>query len=175
MSRDEFNAKVKHDLAKRASFVCSNPKCRALTIAPTETDTNGVLYIGKAAHIRAAAAGGPRFDSGMSTAQRGAIENAIFLCSSCADLVDRNGGRDFSVDELHRWKIQHEKWVRAHLNLRLDAPLSQVAGTHEAVGVGEVTALDIQSPSIIKPGTISRASGAGRVTATRIGHPKESS
>lgn len=175
MKRDEFPEQIKLALAKRASFVCSNPDCRALTIAPADSDATSVLYIGKAAHICAAAGGGPRFDQNMTATERSAIENAIFLCSSCADMIDRNNGRDFSVADLRRWKMQHEEWVRAHLNLRRDAPLTQVSGTHEAVGVGEVTALDIQGAAIVKPGTISRAAGAGNVTATRIGPPKERS
>jgi hypothetical protein len=173
MARDDFAEGVKLALAKRASFVCSNPDCRALTVAPADSDAKSVLYIGKAAHVCAASAGGPRFDKRMTPEQRAAIENAIFVCSSCADLIDRNNGADFSVEDLHRWKKQHEEWVRAHLNLRRDSALTEVSGTHEAVGVGDVTALDIQTAVIIKPGTISRAAGAGTVTATRIGPPKE--
>lgn len=173
MARDEFSNAVKLALAKRASFVCSNPDCRALTVAPADSDANSVLYIGKAAHIRAAAEGGPRFDPVMTSEQRSAIENAIFLCGSCADLIDRNKGSDFSAETIHQWKRRHEEWVRSHLNLRREVPLTEVSGTHEAVGVGEVTGLDIQTAVIIKPGTVSRAVGTGTVTATRIGPPKE--
>jgi hypothetical protein len=172
LKRDEFLEPIKLALAKRASFVCSNPDCRALTVAPADSDAKSVLYIGKAAHICAAATGGPRFDQNMTAVERSSIENAIFLCGSCADMIDRNGGQDFSVADLHHWKKQHEEWVRAHLNLRRDAALTQISGTHEAIGVGEVTALDIQGPAIIKPGTISRAAGTGNVTATRVGPVK---
>ena len=100
MARDDFSEAVKTALGKRASYVCSNPDCRALTIAPADSDASKVLYIGKAAHICAASAGGPRYDPNMSSDQRKAIENAIFLCSSCAEMIDRNGGADFSTAQI---------------------------------------------------------------------------
>jgi hypothetical protein len=173
MARDDFPETVRTNLGKRASYICSNPECRVLTIAPADSDVSKVLYIGKAAHVCAAAEGGPRYDQNMSAEQRRAIENAIFLCSSCADMIDRNGGADFSVTLLRNWKSQHEIWVRANLNRQLAPSVTTVAGTHVAHGVGHVTALNIQGPAIIKPGTISRASGVGTVTATRIGSPQE--
>ena len=105
----------------------------------------------------------------MSAESRADIANAIFLCSNCADMIDKNAGADFPIPRLREWKNQHEEWVRDNLNRRVDSPLSVVAGTHEATGVGEVTALDLQGPTIIKPGTISKASGRGTVTGTRIG------
>jgi hypothetical protein len=170
-SRDEFSPAVKEILCKRASYVCSNPDCRALTISPSDSDASKFLYIGKAAHITSAGRGGPRYDKSIDSAQRGAIENAIFLCSSCADMVDKNGGVDFPVPMLREWKRQHEAWVRANLNRRVDAPLAIIDGTHEAHGVGSVTGLDIQGPAHLKPGTRSVATGIGNITGTRIGVP----
>jgi len=173
MARDDFPEPVKIALAKRASYVCSNPECRALTVAPADADAMKVLYIGKAAHICAAAEGGSRFDLSMSPDERRAITNAVFLCSSCADMIDRNGGADFPVVLLRSWKEQHEAWVRANLNRKPDAPLSLVSGRHEAHGQGEVTGLDIQGAAIIGPGTVVKATGQGVVTGTRIGPPRK--
>jgi hypothetical protein len=85
-------------------------------------------------------------------------------------MIDKNAGTDFPVARLKQWKSQHEEWVRSNLNRRVDSPLSVVAGMHEATGVGNITALDIQGSAIIRPGTISKATGQGDVTATRIGH-----
>jgi len=45
----------------------------------------------------------------------------------------------------------------------------EVAGIHEASGIGIVTALDIKGPAKIKPGTVSKASGIGNITGTKIG------
>jgi hypothetical protein len=136
-------------------------------------DASNVLYIGMASHICAASEGGPRFDASTTTEERKGIENGIFLCSSCADMIDRNNGADFSPQQLRTWKTQHDEWVRANLNKRPDSALSVIAGTHEATGVGKVTGLDIQGPALIKPGTVSKATGAGEVTGTRIGRPRE--
>jgi hypothetical protein len=169
LARDDFPQPIRDATARRASYVCSNPECRALTIAPADADASKVLYIGKVAHISAAASGGPRYDASITPEARMHISNAIFLCSSCADMIDKNAGTDFSVARLKQWKSQHEEWVRSNLNRRVDSPLSVVAGMHEATGVGNITALDIQGSAIIRPGTISKATGQGNVTATRIG------
>jgi len=105
----------------------------------------------------------------MTVEQRKDIANAIFLCSNCATMIDRNGGADFPPNLLNAWKTQHETWVRGNLNKRPDSPISVVGGTHEAHGRGKVTGLDIEGPAIITPGTVSRASGEGEITGTRIG------
>ena len=118
MARDDFASDVIDALKKRAAFICSNPDCRAQTIAPSGEDESKYLYIGKAAHITAAAESGPRYDPNMASEDRKSISNAIFLCSSCADLIDKNNGLDFPVDKLKAWKAEHEKWVSSNLNKR---------------------------------------------------------
>jgi hypothetical protein len=102
----------------RAGFICSNPVCRANTVAAAESDDDSVVCLGKAAHIAAAAAGGPRFDAQMLPSERASILNAIYLCAACADLIDKNGGADYSSELLQEWKGQHETWVRSNLNKR---------------------------------------------------------
>ncbi|MEG4301774.1 hypothetical protein [Microcoleus sp. D3_18a_C4] len=114
--RDNFDSKTIDTLAKRASYICSRPECKALTICRSDTISDKSMYIGKAAHITAAAVGGPRYDESLSVEQRRAIENAIFLCSSCADMIDKNNGVDFPTEVLRNWKLQHEEWVRCNLN-----------------------------------------------------------
>ncbi len=118
VKRDDFSKSVIEALGKRASFICSNPDCRAQTLAPSESEEGKYLYIGKAAHICAAAPGGPRYYPEMSPEDRCAITNGIFLCSNCADLIDKNNGADFPAARLHEWKVIHEKWVSENLNKR---------------------------------------------------------
>ncbi|WGR95801.1 hypothetical protein MTX26_08925 [Bradyrhizobium sp. ISRA443] len=64
--------------------------------------------IGVAAHIRAAAPGGPRFDASQTPAERSSIRNALWLCGSCSILIDKNAGLDFSIHELEEWKSRAE-------------------------------------------------------------------
>lgn len=80
--RDDFDRKTIDILAKRASYICSNPNCRSLTLCPSEKDPEKYIFIGKGAHITAASMNGPRFDSSFSFEQRSSIENGIFLCSN---------------------------------------------------------------------------------------------
>lgn len=116
MPRDDFSAPVKSALRMRAALICSNPNCRKQTAAPSESDPESFVCLGKAAHITAAAQGGPRYNHAISTEARKAISNAIYLCGSCADLIDKNCGIDFPELILSKWKEQHELWVRENLN-----------------------------------------------------------
>ena len=116
--RDNFPKVVVDALGKRAAFICSNPNCRAQTLAPSDSEPAKYLYIGKAAHICAAAEGGPRYKREMAAAERAGIGNAIFLCSGCADMIDKNNGADFPEAMLRQWKADHENWVAQNLNKR---------------------------------------------------------
>ena len=172
-NRDDFSAKVRDALAKRASYICSNPDCRSITVAASAADPEKFLYVGKAAHITAAAPSGPRYDPSLTANERSGVDNGIFLCATCADLIDRNEGADFSAQTLRTWKADHELWTRGNLNKSNLSLLSTIDGTHAARGVGRVTGLDLQGPATIKPGTVVTAEGIGEVTATRVGPPKE--
>jgi hypothetical protein len=114
--RDGFTTQTIEALKKRAAFICSNPDCRVMSVAPSEADELKALYVGKAAHICAASVGGPRYDSEMTSDQRKHISNGIFLCSNCATMIDNNHGADFTVEQLKEWKSVHEEWIRENLN-----------------------------------------------------------
>jgi hypothetical protein len=63
--------------------------------------------IGVAAHICAAAPGGPRFDPAMSPQARASIDNGIWLCNNCSRKVDNDTDR-FTVPLLTQWKQNAE-------------------------------------------------------------------
>lgn len=109
MARDEFSAATKRVLAERAAYFCSSPLCYKLTIGPHSDDLRS-LRSGHAAHIRAAAANGPRFDRDQTPEQRRAAANGIWLCRECGDLVDKDDS-DHTVDQLERWKRDHEAMI----------------------------------------------------------------
>ena len=170
--RDEFSPKTKEIISKRASFICSNPDCRSLTLYPSDAEPNKFIYIGKVAHITAASQQGARFESSLTPEQRSSSDNGIFLCSNCADMIDKNNGVDFTVALLKKWKNEHEKWVKDNLNQSVTSPVSIIDGEHYTKGKGQVTGIDAQEPVLIKPGTKSVAEGEGNITATRIAYNK---
>ena len=55
---DDFHRKIVEVLAKRASYICSNPDCRAFTIAPSSEYDDYFIYNCIASHITAASSGG---------------------------------------------------------------------------------------------------------------------
>jgi len=114
--RDNFPGDVIKAIKEQSAYICSNPDCKKLTVAPSLRDEMKVRYMGKVAHISAAAVNGPRFISGMSAGERMSIANALFLCSNCADIIDKNSGLDYSIDLLQSWKKQHLQWVSENLN-----------------------------------------------------------
>src|ERR1035438_4813707 len=105
--RDDFSQKTKEKLASRVAHRCSNPDCRAPTSGP-QLHPDKSVNVGVAAHITAAAAGGPRCEPTMSALERTAIRNGIWLCQTCAKLVDSDDNR-YSMDVLVRWKMTAER------------------------------------------------------------------
>ena len=105
--RDEFSAETKDILAKRVGLQCANPNCRQPTSGP-QTNPRKALNIGVAAHICAAAPGGPRYDKAMSPDERCSIENALWLCQNCAKLIDNDPAR-YTKDLLRQWRRLSEQ------------------------------------------------------------------
>jgi len=114
--RDDFSLKTKELLAKRVANRCSNPGCRQLTSGPQEDPTK-VVNIGVAAHITAASTDGPRFDPSLKPDQRRSVKNGIWLCQSCAKLVDNDAIR-YGADVLCQWKGQTERSAAQELEYR---------------------------------------------------------
>lgn len=67
-----------------------------------------IADIGVAAHICAAAEGGPRYDPSMTPEQRSNIDNCIWLCQTHAKLIDSDTAT-YTVEELRRWKEKAEQ------------------------------------------------------------------
>jgi hypothetical protein len=99
--RDEFSPTTREEIARRAGFRCSNPDCRKLTCGP-RSDGRHSVDIGVAAHVAAAAEGGPRYDASMTPEERVSITNAVWLCQSCAKLVDNDEDR-YPAGVLQEW------------------------------------------------------------------------
>ena len=137
--RDDFDARTKQTLAKRVGHSCSRPGCGQQTCGPN-TDPHKAVNVGVAAHIRAAAPGGSRYDSSMTSAERASISNGIWLCQTCAKLVDDDPGR-YTVDFLREWKASAEAHADAAV---LGLPLSaNESSSSNGPGAGELMTVSV--------------------------------
>lgn len=93
-------------LAARVNYRCSNPNCNAQTGGP-QVEPAKALNLGVAAHITAAAPGGPRYDTTLTPEERADIVNAVWLCQTCAKLADNDPAR-FDAAALRDWKTNAE-------------------------------------------------------------------
>ncbi|MPQ72651.1 hypothetical protein [Acetobacter senegalensis] len=108
-NRDEFSKKTKEAVALRANHHCSFRNCPQPTSGPSDESPQGVNMIGKAAHIHAAASGpgARRYLASMTHNERTHITNAIWLCATHADLIDRDEVT-YTADVLRAMKSEHE-------------------------------------------------------------------
>jgi hypothetical protein len=108
-NRDEFSEDTKPKVALRASHRCSFPGCSQITAGPSDESSAAVIMIGKAAHIHAAAPGpgARRYLASMSSDERSDITNAIWLCATHADLIDRDEVT-YTAAGLREMKSVHE-------------------------------------------------------------------
>jgi hypothetical protein len=106
-NRDDFSAKVKQAVAARAGWHCSFSGCAKLTVGPSEEAPDAHASIGEAAPICAAFEGGRRYDTSMTPEERSDFDDAIWLCSDHAKLIDRDEVTHTAHD-LRPMKREHE-------------------------------------------------------------------
>ena len=130
-NRDEFTEKTKLLIAKRAGWLCSDPSCRRSTIG-SNSDGDGEINLGTAAHICAAAPEGPRYDLQMTREQRRSPDNGIWMCRLHGTAVDAKDLK-FTVELLHEWKAQAQKdsWRRVLYNDLPHGPAAQAPSEGE--------------------------------------------
>lgn len=99
--------------------------------------------MGVAAHIYAAASGGPRSLEELSAEERKSIENAIWLCQNHGKLVDDDTS-SYTVEELKEIKRCHEEQINAELTGERERPegvpreYGLVALGPSIIGIGRV-------------------------------------
>ena len=93
-----------------AAGICSHPACDKDCIV--FVDENDPTVIGEMAHVIAKSPSGPR---GVPGGGPDTYENLILLCPYDHRLVDKAPPGHFTEAELHRWKDEHETWVRERL------------------------------------------------------------
>lgn len=120
-SRDEFPAPVRRALALRANYRCSFPGCSKPTSGPSDEADDAVTNIGVAAHISAAAPGGPRYRAEITSEQRRSIANAIWLCRNHGELIDEDTSR-YTEQDILDMKIAHEEQLRSEVSGLINNP-----------------------------------------------------
>lgn len=126
-NRDEFTEKTRQQIGKRAGWLCSDPSCRRPTVG-ANSDGDGEISVGTAAHICAAAPDGPRYDVRQSSDQRRSAKNGIWMCRVHGTAIDAKDPK-FTVQLLHQWKEQAEKesWERVMYPQLSRGPPAQAA------------------------------------------------
>ena len=131
-NRDDFPQSVKRTLAERVGWKCSFLGCNQVTVGPDSSNPNGRINNGIAAHITAAAKGGPRYDSSLTQEQRSSIDNGIWMCRSHAALIDSDYVV-YSTPQLKLWKQQAE--TQQALLLQMTHQVSQNNYSERDIGV----------------------------------------
>jgi hypothetical protein len=116
INRDDFTPNDKRIMAERVSWKCSFPGCGRNTVGPNSGDSTKKINNGIAAHIHAAAPGGPRYNAQMTPDERRHISNGIWMCRDHGNLIDADY-TEYSASTLRDWKSQAEK--RASDSLKL--------------------------------------------------------
>lgn len=106
MGRDDFSEETKRIIAGRVGYRCCFPGCAQETIGPN-TEMEKRTSLGEAAHITAAAPGGARYDSSITSEQRKSAENGIWMCRIHAKLIDADATK-YPVELLRKWKADAE-------------------------------------------------------------------
>jgi hypothetical protein len=95
--------------------------------------------MGAAAHITGASPGGARYDATLTSAQRKAPDNGLWLCAYCGNLVDKDD-EHYTVRLLQEWKRLGE--AAAARNLGTPGGYRTIAPSElkEELSVGELSA-----------------------------------
>jgi hypothetical protein len=145
-NRDDFSEKVRRAVAARAAWRCSLAGCGKPTVGPSDEGPDKSTNIGEAAHICAASRGGRRYDASMTPDERSGIDNAMWLCSDHAKLIDRDEV-NYTAERLRTMKREHEatcaRAVRTGLGADLAAGLLAIGP--DVVCTGELTQVDAAS------------------------------
>lgn len=102
----------------RANNLCAFPGCAQELTVNLDDPESRVLddagaVIGEEAHIRSGQTDGPRFDRFYPEAQIDTYGNLILLCPTHHKMVDKEGGRGFSVEDLEEMRRNHESVMSA--------------------------------------------------------------
>jgi hypothetical protein len=120
-----ISALSRKQLWGRAGNRCAFPDCRE-ELNEASANLAGGIVIGEEAHIVAREDDGPRGDSVLTVDQRDDYANLVLLCRRHHKIVDSDVAAH-SVQSLLTLKDDHERWVRATLDLSRQAMMERYA------------------------------------------------
>lgn len=133
----------------RAHDQCAFPGCvQALTDSVTHAESGEQrhLVLGEEAHIRGQGSRGPRHDSGFAGDVDG-YDNLVLMCPTHHALIDKDGGSGFTVEDLLKIKVDHER--RQKQRDRLHTTLRTYLGDRfEAENTVQFQQADLRGPSV---------------------------
>lgn len=88
---------------------CQRPECPNRLFVDTASKN---IHIAEMAHIIAAGKKGPRADTTVTQANKGAYENLILLCANCHTTIDK-APADFPDDMIQEWRRKHVERIRS--------------------------------------------------------------
>ncbi|XP_064385969.1 uncharacterized protein LOC135334631 [Halichondria panicea] len=138
--RDNFSAAVVKILHKRVGGKCC--RCDATTFGPVANNPIKSINIGQAAHIAAAAPGGPRYDPTMTPEERAGVTNGMWMCSNCHDIIDRDVD-EYPTAKLRAMRKKAEQRAKAEMGVGTSKGVSETTDG-VAVGVSAATIVDIR-------------------------------
>lgn len=114
-NRINFKNGVPDVLYRQAGGRCSVPRCKNPTMGPYY-ENDGAVNMGVACHIFSAAEEGPRGWGNKDADFISSEKNGLWCCQYHAALIDKNKGKDYSVDTLFSWKELAEARTRKQMN-----------------------------------------------------------
>lgn len=138
-SRDDFSDTTKRLIATKVSYLCSKPDCQKPTIG-ANSGGDGIMNVGVASHITAAAVGGPRYDPSLTNDQRRHESNGIWLCQTHGKLIDSDPAH-FTVETVRGWKELAEKRAfeaLAYATGEVPAPISDAPSDIDAAFIKQL-------------------------------------
>ena len=116
--RDDFSKDTIRRAAGRVGYRCSFPGCPNSTIGASLEDSSKVSTTGVAAHICAAARGGPRYDEKMTVDERRSVDNCIWLCQTHSKLIDTDE-KTYPLNYFANGKERLKTQPRKHLRMEI--------------------------------------------------------
>ncbi len=114
----DFSESTKRIASDRVGGHCT--LCDTPTRGPNEDPTKATI-LGEAAHIRGKKPGAPRYDAGMTDAERANIDNALWACRNCHGRFDKDY-LHYSVADLRRHRDEAEARARQRQCRLTDSP-----------------------------------------------------